>query len=864
MLSDITVSIVSSFIYDILKSISVLPKKTERTFSDEISAYIKSNLDEEFDDLTASGVLDKFLRLPLVSDTFCNYMYYIITGKIMEDMPAELKPTPSASVSKMNIVNFFSKNLIKDYEKSGVQSVPARQTIDNFFIKLIDLCEDYIYKITEQSENFTAYFINRNMNEGFLRIENRFDELCKVIFGSLKREVTATVEDFENIRKKYMEILKSNNSTAHIYLLDKFGLDSFYIPPRLVPQSIMISKKADVMASSKDFLVESLTASQYAIYTRHTNKRMAWNFHGRSWQNIFGADNIVYITGGAGYGKSLFMQKLICDSAKLNVPNADDYLVIYGELKMFFTRDSKAPMSVPEFLQTSMVKQTLLDKEIISKEFINYYLDRGRCFILLDALDEVDKNKRASLHSAAVNFFKAQNPNNKICITSRSRGFIPEKNIEVLEIKSLDREQITAYVDKIIALGKFDKNDREAFIAQSEVLVDRGFLSSFLVLSLLINIYKAERELPENKLELYQKCFEVIANKREKEKSHERYDWNLISTLMKDNTFMELANLCLPNNSDVHKDVIKEHLIKVYKTKYMSENQTDNAIENFLTFCSDRTELFVPSTEEDCFKFFHRSFFEYFYSLYIFTRMSNVKDIYKAMEQFDVDSEVFELTTAMFKQKNELKYQEIIEYIFEIIENDANSQKRLNALNILILCMQVVDDAVYKTRFVDFLAENREFIVKNTADIANQWIIKNIIYQNPEYDNKISEAYRDDMIFCVIRRFLSFTYGVFKEGTNLERSLRAKSIARHIMQNRTDSFFETDIYRHISVSEIVNSIDENTLQFIKKNYCVHAFVKGRVLKQFKEFLSMPEEYKNDLKKAIKDYETDYLEKHHLT
>ena len=53
-----------------------------------------------------------------------------------------------------------------------------------------------------------------------------------------------------------------------------------------------------------------------------------------------------------------------------------------------------------------------------------------------------------------------------------------------------------------------------------------------------------------------QKCFEVIANKREKEKSHERYDWNLISTLMKDNTFMELANLCLPNNSDVDKDVI--------------------------------------------------------------------------------------------------------------------------------------------------------------------------------------------------------------------------------------------------------------------------------------------------------------------
>ena len=73
----------------------------------------------------------------------------------------------------------------------------------------------------------------------------------------------------------------------------------------------------------------------------------------------------------------------------------------------------------------------------------------------------------------------------------------------------------------------------------------------------MINIYKAERELPENKLELYQKCFEYISNKREKEKSQEKYDWALISTLMKDNTFMELANLCLPNNSDVSKVIIK-------------------------------------------------------------------------------------------------------------------------------------------------------------------------------------------------------------------------------------------------------------------------------------------------------------------
>ena len=43
------------------------------------------------------------------------------------------------------------------------------------------------------------------------------------------------------------------------------------------------------------------------------------------------------------------------------------------------------------------------------------------------------------------------------------------------------------------------------------------------------------------------------------------------------------------------------------------KKDAENAIDEILTVCADRTELFVPTTE-DKFKFFHRSFFEYFYS----------------------------------------------------------------------------------------------------------------------------------------------------------------------------------------------------------------------------------------------------------
>ena len=85
---------------------------------------------------------------------------------------------------------------------------------------------------------------------------------------------------------------------------------------------------------------------------------------------------------------------------------------------------------------------------------------------------------------------------------------------------------------------------------QAQVLIDKHFLTNFLTLSLMVNIYKAERELPENKIELYKKCFEYIAKKREMEKgSRNSYDWDKVSVLMKDSTFISLSTLAAPNNT---------------------------------------------------------------------------------------------------------------------------------------------------------------------------------------------------------------------------------------------------------------------------------------------------------------------------
>ena len=455
----------------------------------------------------------------------------------------------------------------------------------------------------------------------------------------LEQEFIPKSMKYDTIRRDYAKALKSYYQYGFIYLLGEYKFSEFYIPP---------------------ILVNGLTARHMYWRQRQRIDRKRLDKSREIWKHIFDDRDIVYVVGGAGYGKSLFLKNIINDYSKLDIENSQDYLLIYCDLKSYYASGDSNGKTMVDFFRESMISTT--GKEGISKEFIQYFLDIGRCIVLLDALDEVPRDKRNELHKKITTFFATCNPNNKVCITSRDRGFIPQKDIEVLEILPLNEKDIEDYIDKMIALRKFKREDKETFMRQAQVLIEKEFLNNFLVLSLLVNIYKAEKELPENKIDLYKKCFEYIAKKREEEKSKTGYDWKSIYPLMKDSTFISLSKLAVPNNKDISRDKIEELLLKQYRTKYIDEAAAECAIKEFLEFCSNRTELFVPSSVDDRFKFFHRSFFEYFYSRYIH-QQPEVSKMYELMEKFDIDSEVFELTVALVKEDNEEKYQELIELI---------------------------------------------------------------------------------------------------------------------------------------------------------------------------------------------------------
>ena len=735
-------SLLASIIYDISKvCLGKFNYKTDEYSKTKIEEFIREKSDDKYKILYASGQFNNFLNTPLFKDTIENYIIYKITGNC-EGNIRKIKKNKNNIILEKDVIEFLSNNCSKEYT-DDIINIPSKTLLRQFFESFFKLATNYIFSLMNDNDKIDIFLLSRKIDFAQENIMLRLDETVETLKRTMKCEIIPIQNTYTDYVKEYHRILKTNHSKAHVYLLDTFDFAKFYVPPFLRQVSPGQEIKHHVNFARHDYLMSG------------RNEQIDTNEdYFDDWKYIFDSTGIVYVTGGAGYGKSLFLKKIINDFGKINILNSLEYLVIYGDLKAFYS-EGEQPVSVIKFLQDSMIKETLMDKKCFPVEMIEYYLKMGRCLILFDALDEVEKEKREELHKRLISYFKNQNPNNKICITSRNRGFIPEKDVEVFDILPLDKMQIEAYVDNIIRLGRFDAKDKEIFLKQSSILVEKGFLNSFLVLSLLINIYKAERELPENKMELYEKCFDYIAYRREKEKTKAKFDWSLISCMMKDNTFMELAKLCFPNNSDIGKEEIVEMLCTTYSGKYTSIAETERAAEHFLAFCSDRTELFVPAAGEDRFKFFHRSFFEYFYAQYIFLRIREVKEVYHSLQKFDVDSEVFELTLAMMKQKDEPRYQELMEYIFDQLNDKAKERNiNLSAFNILTLGMQVVDDNVYLRRYVEFLVNNYEEIVKNISNIPNQGIIYNIISDNNTLIQKIISVYKSYAELKIIGAFL--------------------------------------------------------------------------------------------------------------
>ncbi len=652
-------------------------KRDSLKYKDEIQKRIALFFSEYEGSLFDSSTFAEYLELPQVSDAIKNYICYIAAGKYVKGKETFTK--------EADVVRYLTENALAMY--NGQLTVPSRRKIEIFFTGFFDTARQFYFSCLNIRDRSLIFFINQ-------KIDSMEERLQKSIAQNVKKKNP----DYADILSRYDAIVKKKNQSLFVYGYRELKLEDFYVVPRLM-KSIGGEAASPIEAGQSSLM----NKNNICTYT-----------------DIFRTDNIVYVIGGAGYGKSVLLKNIIVNYKKMHLNNEKEHLVIYCDLKNFYKNPQGSVPSVNDFLIESIVEESGMSRNEITENFLNYYLSIGRVIILLDALDEVPRQYRESLHKKITSYFLTCNPNNKVCITSRDRGFYPQNEIEVFQILPLNTEEINKYLNNMIRLHYFNESDKEAFLRQAAALIQQDFLTSFLILSLLVNIFQAEKELPQTKTDLYSKCFYYISRDREREKAEldKKYNWTDIMKLMKDNTFIELSKLACPNNKNISEETILNHLSRHYKRKFGGIDKAETAVMEFLKFCSERTELFVPAQQDGTYRFFHRSFFEFFYSKHI-SKLKSPELIVHEFEKFDMDSEVFELTAAILKNEDELLYQQLIEYMIRQAGKGLKAETpKADMLNRLILVMQVVDDEEYIQEFCELLLDHSDILGQDQLSIS--------------------------------------------------------------------------------------------------------------------------------------------------
>lgn len=792
-IGNLTMNVLSNVLTDIVywgyHSAKGLKNKKNQD-SHEISTRLLELLDRYKDTPIDSGLFNDFLKLPQINSIMKDYVYYIAL---------ETKDSIKKKIGGIELIDYLAANAMVYCSESikGINLI----ILNHFFVDFIELTKRYYYEKLTANQKTIVFFINE-----------RIEKLEKIILSSLKYDLKV-LPDFEEYSEEYKRIIKRNNSSCLVYGFQEVKLDKCYVLPNLIENKVI----------GKFEIIETIDGYQHILESREYEIK---------WSNIFDLSNIVYLIGGAGYGKSIYLQYLINNYEQLNIKNINDFVVFYCDLKAYYNYSDKQPYSIEEFLVDSAIEYTGLTKDKINIEFINYFLNAGRCIILLDALDEVPKHQRNKLHNLITSFFIENNLNNKVCITSRARGFLPKHEIEVYEIAALNKDQIILYLNKMVSLKFFKKEDISMFLQQAEDLKNKNFLNSFLLLSLLVNIFKAEKKLPQTKVDLYRKCFDYMAKDREVSKSEFdiKYDWNKISHLMKDSTFIELACLVAPNNANIKEAQIIDRLSCLYEKRFGCYTEAENAAEKFLSFCSERTELFVPASEEKTYKFFHRSFFEYFYSKYICTTFYTSSKIYKEFQKFDIDTEIYELTVSMIKNDKEELYQDLVEYFFKKAE-ESLLKENYKDINILLSILQTVDEQFYKIKFAQlFIKYNKLLYGIRGLFIRDIVSLRAVLEEALQNNHELSDEYYKIYNYTVCDLLITglFYMKNYKDEVEFDSYFNDENIPvfgflidEEIITNSIifHSLFTADIFHYVDTYNCKNSsedpyIDNDKLDFI--------------------------------------------------
>jgi HEAT repeat protein/energy-coupling factor transporter ATP-binding protein EcfA2 len=260
-----------------------------------------------------------------------------------------------------------------------------------------------------------------------------------------------------------------------------------------------------------------------------------------------------------------------------------------------------------------------------AKEFVENDLKTGKCQLLLDGFDELATKEQQEQIAVLIHRFIVKYHKCQIVVTSRIAGYHDElSGFTKLELMEFDDKQIEKFIQNWFGASDPAKaKSMQAAIKANEQL--KALARNPLMIAIIAIIYEEDRELPQRRADLYERCVEVLLSKWDVQKRLK----NKYPTEKKEFILRKLAFYAHSNN----KRAMTEKEVMQVMLLYLPQIRLKKGDAKPLLDEIWQRSYLLRQISMDSYDFLHLSFQEYFTAFELKEQEEGISSIIQHLEE---------------------------------------------------------------------------------------------------------------------------------------------------------------------------------------------------------------------------------------
>lgn len=455
------------------------------------------------------------------------------------------------------------------------------------------------------------------------------------------RDILAKVSESEENLRRYIDARAGGGQIGDGDIRDYHRVcEKLYSMIRFTGISGAESKRTQ---NIKDFYVEnpfSYYGPEFKPLAREDRDRL-----GRvRLEGFFENGNKLVLIGGAGFGKTTTLNYLYCNYERLFHTSAVKIKIDLKDCAEDIYRRKKDILDCVAAEVFRRIRRRNLTQEKVAG-LLSGFLDRGRCLVIFDGLDEIPAQATRNKVRDEIAAFCQLYYLNRFIISTREVGYLQNQfddSFLHIRINEFDEEQVKQYSRNWYA-AYYGEAPQEATEAAREP-AERAFeefwkrfqiearrarcgkmIRNPIILILALVIFDIEKSLPNRRVEFYKKCIETFLTVREDRKAAAWLSEKAKGILAMERVVPHIAHYRftrVERNAGyqfTHAE-LREAVFGAIRVAEADRINWSAAVDEYGKYLVERTEL-VREVDENVLDFAHKTFYEYFLAVY-FTKQT--------------------------------------------------------------------------------------------------------------------------------------------------------------------------------------------------------------------------------------------------